>query len=56
MHESVTYAAQQTNLLCSEVYGETVAVHVTGDLHMSMPYVPAHVDYMLRELLKNAVR
>jgi hypothetical protein len=39
-----------------ETYGTAPEVVVSGDPHVTIPYIPAHLDYMLYELLKNAMR
>lgn len=39
-----------------ETYGTAPDVVVSGDPHVTIPYIPAHLDYMLYELLKNAMR
>lgn len=50
------FAGQRAAMLCSEVYGAAPEVRVSGDLGAALPYIPSHLDYMLYELLKNAVR
>jgi hypothetical protein len=42
--------------VCRETYGVSTDVIVTGDVLATMPYIPTHLDYMLYELLKNAMR
>ncbi len=42
--------------VCTETYGCAPEVRITGDTHAKMPYIPSHLDYMLYELLKNAMR
>jgi hypothetical protein len=39
-----------------ETYGMAPDVVVSGEPKVSIPYIPAHLDYMLYELLKNAMR
>ncbi len=39
-----------------ETYGVAPEVTCTGDLQSTIPYIPTHLDYMLYELLKNAMR
>lgn len=39
-----------------ETYGCAPEVTCTGDLQSTIPYIPTHLDYMLYELLKNAMR
>lgn len=42
--------------VCTEAYGCAPDVIFTGDVRLTVPYIPAHCDYMLYELLKNAMR
>lgn len=42
--------------VCMETYGMAPEVVVSGEPKVSIPYIPAHLDYMLYELLKNAMR
>lgn len=42
--------------VCTETYGICTDVKVTGDVNSTMQYIPTHLDYMLYELLKNAMR
>ena len=39
-----------------ESYGCAPEVTCAGDLQSTIPYIPTHLDYMLYELLKNAMR
>lgn len=39
-----------------ETFGMAPEVLVSGDTSLKVPYIPAHLDYMLYELLKNAAR
>ncbi|GIL89435.1 hypothetical protein Vretimale_18917 [Volvox reticuliferus] len=56
VHESISFAVQKTKQVCMETYGMAPDVVVTGEPKVSIPYIPAHLDYMLYELLKNAMR
>lgn len=40
--------------VCTETYGMAGDVLVEGEA--LFPYIPTHLDYMLYELLKNAMR
>lgn len=42
--------------VCTEAYGFAPEVTLSGDLQALIPYLPAHLDYMLYELLKNSMR
>lgn len=42
--------------VCNETYGASPEVVVSGDLAAKLSCVPAHLDYMLYELLKNSMR
>eukprot|EP00931_Biecheleriopsis_adriatica_P029008 TRINITY_DN1727_c0_g1_i1.p1 TRINITY_DN1727_c0_g1~~TRINITY_DN1727_c0_g1_i1.p1 ORF type:complete len:398 (+),score=87.79 TRINITY_DN1727_c0_g1_i1:87-1196(+) len=41
---------------CEDVYGIKAEVNVEGDPHACVSCVPAHARYIVRELLKNAMR
>lgn len=56
VHDSIDFAVQKTKQVCMETYGTAPDVIVSGDPAVSIPYIPAHLDYMLYELLKNAMR
>lgn len=42
--------------VCTETYGTAPAVAITGSDHATLSYIPNHLDYMLFEVLKNAMR
>lgn len=44
--------------VCTETFGAApeVAISGSGAQLITMPYIPTHLDYMLFELLKNAMR
>ena len=52
--EAVLDAAQ----ICTETFGAApdVIVSSSGAQPVQMPYIPTHLDYMLFELFKNAMR
>ncbi|MEW5315770.1 MAG: hypothetical protein WDW38_007176 [Sanguina aurantia] len=54
--DAIEFAAQKTQQVCIETFGYCPDVVVTGDKTATLSYVPAHLDYMLYELLKNAMR
>ncbi|KAL4529578.1 hypothetical protein Ndes2437B_g08849 [Nannochloris sp. 'desiccata'] len=54
--DSIDFAAGRSKQVCMETYGAAPEILVSGDLHLKEPYIPAHLDYMLYELLKNASR
>ena len=56
LSDSVDLAAGRCKQVCIETFGSAPEVIVTGDLGLRVPYIPAHIDYMLYELLKNASR
>ncbi|EFJ48498.1 pyruvate dehydrogenase kinase [Volvox carteri f. nagariensis] len=56
VQESISFAVQKTKQVCMETYGMAPDVVVSGESKVSIPYIPAHLDYMLYELLKNAMR
>lgn len=41
---------------CRDTYGVAPGLSITGDTAATLPYIPAHLDYMTHELLKNAMR
>lgn len=56
LREAAEFAALKTRQVCTETYGVAPEVVVSGDGQAAIPHIPAHVDYMLYELLKNAAR
>eukprot|EP00928_Gymnodinium_smaydae_P033308 TRINITY_DN23894_c0_g1_i1.p1 TRINITY_DN23894_c0_g1~~TRINITY_DN23894_c0_g1_i1.p1 ORF type:complete len:386 (+),score=77.53 TRINITY_DN23894_c0_g1_i1:91-1248(+) len=42
--------------LCSELYGVSPEVRVEGEVDTALSFVPEHLNFMLQELLKNAMR
>eukprot|EP01134_Creolimax_fragrantissima_P004425 CFRG4425T1 len=42
--------------ICEQNYGVAPPVVIDGHTKATIPYIPAHLDYMLIELLKNAFR
>jgi len=54
--DSVDFAAGRCRQVCQETFGTAPDIFVGGDVGLRVPYIPAHIDYMLYELLKNAAR
>ncbi|KIY97851.1 pyruvate dehydrogenase kinase [Monoraphidium neglectum] len=54
--DAAEFAGQRAAMLCAEVYGVAPEVRVSGDTQAVLPYIPSHLDYMMYEVLKNAVR
>eukprot|EP00897_Mesotaenium_endlicherianum_P004541 jgi/Mesen1/4114/ME000216S03372 len=52
----VERAIEQCEGVCSQTYGVVPRYVVSGDTDTSLAYIPAHIDYMLFEVLKNASR
>ncbi|KAL4447906.1 hypothetical protein ABPG75_005125 [Micractinium tetrahymenae] len=54
--DAVDFAASRCKQAFIEHYGSAPEVLVSGDTSLTIPYIPAHLDYMLYELLKNSAR
>ncbi|PSC73841.1 pyruvate dehydrogenase kinase [Micractinium conductrix] len=54
--DAVDFAASRCKQAFVEHYGVAPEVFVSGDTSLTIPYIPAHLDYMLYELLKNSAR
>lgn len=54
--ESVDFARVRCRQVCLEHYGIAPEVVISGNVHLRVPYIEAHLDYMLYELLKNSMR
>ncbi|EFN56714.1 hypothetical protein CHLNCDRAFT_21859, partial [Chlorella variabilis] len=54
--DAVDFAATRCKQAFVEHYGVAPDVFVSGDTSLTIPYIPAHLDYMLYELLKNSAR
>lgn len=54
--DAVHHAAARTRQACVEAYGVAPSVVVDAPAAPAIPHIPAHVDYCLHELLKNAAR
>jgi signal transduction histidine kinase len=52
----VDVAAERARQVCLETYGVAPAIKVSGDVHTTLPYIWAHLDYILYEVLKNSLR
>ena len=56
LSDSIDFAAGRCRQVCIETFGAAPDVIVSGDTSLRVPYIPAHIDYTLYELLKNASR
>lgn len=54
--EIVREATTELSFLTSSIYGCAPEVEFRGNLECVLDYIPRHVKYMVRELLKNAFR
>jgi signal transduction histidine kinase len=54
--DSIDFAAGRSKQVCIETYGVAPEIIISGNVELKLPYIPAHLDYMLYELLKNASR
>lgn len=54
--DAVAHAAARTRHACAEAYGCSPDILVDAPADARLPHIPAHVDYCLYELLKNAAR
>lgn len=54
--DSVELAAARCRQVCAETYGVAPPIVVIGARDQTIPYIPAHLDYMLYELFKNSAR
>ena len=48
--------AEWCKRLCEHTYGVSPEIEVNGHLNVIFPYIPLPLDYILPELLKNALR
>lgn len=55
-YEVVERAIHDVTQMCERQYGEAPDVEIQGCLHLTFPYIPSHLHYILLELLKNAMR
>ncbi|GMH33368.1 hypothetical protein BSKO_01202 [Bryopsis sp. KO-2023] len=56
VHSAVDHAANRARMVCIETFGDAPGLQLLGDLHVAMPYIPVHLDYVLFELMKNSMR
>eukprot|EP01062_Namystynia_karyoxenos_P040718 TRINITY_DN29662_c0_g1_i1.p1 TRINITY_DN29662_c0_g1~~TRINITY_DN29662_c0_g1_i1.p1 ORF type:complete len:511 (+),score=184.55 TRINITY_DN29662_c0_g1_i1:107-1534(+) len=54
--EVVRSTADMVSGLCSEEFGIAAPVEMAGDVDTSLLYIGGHLSYVVRELLKNAMR
>jgi len=55
-HEIVLHAAEDAAWMCQRHFGEAPEVMVSGNIDLTFAYIPAHLHYILLELIKNAMR
>lgn len=55
-YELVDHAARDAAMMCERTFGAAPRVQIQGSLHLTFPYIPTHLHYILLELLKNAMR
>ena len=55
-HQCVRQATTDASMMCRRTYGRCPVVQVSGRLDLTFPYIPAYLQYILLELLKNALR
>lgn len=48
--------AEQLRSLTTEIYGASPEIVFRGNLDCTLDYIPRHTQYMIQELLKNAIR
>jgi [3-methyl-2-oxobutanoate dehydrogenase (acetyl-transferring)] kinase len=56
LKEAVRFAFMRAQQVCIETYGISPKMSLRGDEGAIISYIPTHLDYMLFELLKNAMR
>eukprot|EP01006_Ploeotia_vitrea_P017215 TRINITY_DN48291_c0_g1_i1.p1 TRINITY_DN48291_c0_g1~~TRINITY_DN48291_c0_g1_i1.p1 ORF type:complete len:397 (+),score=18.91 TRINITY_DN48291_c0_g1_i1:36-1226(+) len=56
IHDVVKRVLSIVSEMCSTHYGIVPPVEIVGDLEAKISYVPGHLEYMLMELFKNAMR
>jgi pyruvate dehydrogenase kinase 2/3/4 len=54
--ELVQRAARDVMGICRAKYGRTPPIELDGRLDLTFPYIPTYLQYILLELLKNAMR
>jgi pyruvate dehydrogenase kinase 2/3/4 len=52
----VRQAAADASQMCRRTYGRCPLVEITGNCHLTFPYIPTYLHYIVLELLKNALR
>ena len=55
-YEIVDHAARNATMMCERTFCRAPQVEIQGSLHLTFPYIPTHLHYILLELLKNAMR
>lgn len=49
-------AVENAEYICQRAHGDSPPVEIIGRSDLVFPYVPAHIEYILVELLKNSMR
>ena len=56
VREAVTESIERVSRMCERTFGIAPPFHLEQDGDVRISYIPAHLDYMLDEVLKNASR
>lgn len=52
----INRVAPEASLACQRTYGVSPALDIEGDKDITCSYIPTHLEYIIFELLKNAMR
>jgi len=55
-YQCVRQATQDASMMCRRVYGRCPQVRVSGQTDLTFSFIPSYLNYILLELLKNAMR
>lgn len=55
-HEMIERLAVELTKLTRSIYGYSPPVEFRGNIQCTLDYIPRHISFMVRELLKNALR
>ena len=56
LRKSIEFAAMRAQQISKETYGTAPDFAFSADVRVKIAYLPTHLDYMLFELMKNAMR